>query len=412
MAIEVLGDHSSFFEAPMRRVPGSNLRTLVAGFLALSAGALAATEACAQQSNLDEPFFGITTNGQRIEGLFPIRVTGVSTAPVVAAAQAYLATLDSEQMARTRFDLDSNEWRHWSNVPQASLERQGLPFRDMTEPQREAALDLLRVGMSPRAFNEAQKIRQIDSWLADFNDDHVGFGEDVYFISIFGTPSATEPWGWQLDGHHLVVNYFALGDQVVMAPEFWGAEPVYINDGPLAGLSVLQEEQDSGLAFMQSLPADQRRTATISQFKERNDVLAAAFRDNEQIPYEGLRGDQLDAAQKQGLMDVIAVYVGHMPEGHAQLRLDEVEVHLNDTYFAWIGAVGPEEVYYYRIQSPVILIEFDHTTPVSLRDVAPRGPSRNHFHITVRTPNGNDYGKDLLRQHYEMTANDPNHRHQ
>jgi hypothetical protein len=396
----------------MRRTIGLRLQALVSALLIPSAGGLGATAARAQQSAFDEPFFGITTDGQRIEGLFPVRTTGVSTAPVVAAALAYLATLDPERTARTRFDLDSYEWRHWANVPLASFQRQGLPFRDMTEPQREAALDLLRAGLSPRAFNEAQKIRQIDSWLAEFNNDPVGFGEDAYFISIFGTPSATEPWGWQLDGHHLVVNYFALGDQVVMAPEFWGAEPVYIPDGELAGLSVLQEEQNSGLAFMQSLRPDQQRTATISRAKTRDNVLAAAFRDNARIPYEGLRADRLDTAQRQGLMDVIAVYVGHMPEGHAQVRLDEVEVHLDDTYFGWIGEVGPEAVYYYRIQSPVILIEFDHTVPVSLRNVSPPGPSRNHFHITVRTPNGNDYGKDLLRQHYEMTANDPNHRHQ
>jgi hypothetical protein len=386
--------------------------TRLAVLLTMGAAALSPAAATAQQSNLDEPFRGITANGQLVPGLFPVRASGVSTAPVVAAAVAYLATLTPEQGARTRFSLDSNEWRHWSNVPLANLQRQGLPFRDMTGPQREAALNLLRVGMSPRAFNEAQKIRQIDSWLATFNNDPVGFGEDAYFISIFGTPSATEPWGWQLDGHHLVVNYFALGDQVVMSPEFWGSEPVYITEGPMAGLSVLQEEQDSGLAFMQSLRPDQQRRATISQEKTRNNVLAAAFRDNETIPFEGIRADQLDAAQRTGLMDVIEVYVGHMPEGHAQVRLDEVEVHLDDTYFAWVGEVGPEEVYYYRIQSPVIMIEFDHTTPVSLRDVAPRGPSRNHFHITVRTPNGNDYGKDLLRQHYEVTANDPNHRHQ
>jgi len=387
-------------------------RMRFAVLLTMGAAALGPANGAAQQSNLDEPFRGITANGQLVPGLFPIRASGVSTAPVLAAAQAYLATLTPEQAERTRFDLDSNEWRHWSNVPLASLQREGLPFRDMTEPQREAALDLLRVGMSPRAFNEAQKIRQIDSWLATFNNDPVGFGEDAYFISIFGTPSATEPWGWQLDGHHLVVNYFALGDQVVMSPEFWGAEPVYITEGPMAGLSVLQEEQDSGLAFMQSLQPDQQRRATISQEKTGNNVLAAAFRDNEQVPFEGIRADQLDAAQRAGLMDVIEVYVGHMPEGHAQVRLDEVEVYLDDTYFAWIGEVGPEEVYYYRILSPVIMIEFDHTTPVSLRDVAPRGPSRNHFHITVRTPNGNDYGKDLLQQHYEATVNDPNHRHQ
>ncbi len=387
-------------------------RRLLSSIAVLSAavGTLGPANAMAQL--VDEPFRGITTNGQVVTGLFPVRVTGVSTAPVVAAAQAYLAALDPERTARTRFDLDSNEWRHWANVPLASFQRAGLPFRDMTEPQKEAALNLLRAGLSPRAFDEAQKIRQIDSWLATFNNDPVGFGEDTYFISIFGEPSATEPWGWQLDGHHLVVNYFALGNQVVMSPEFWGAEPVHITEGERAGLSVLQDEQDSGLAFMQSLRTDQRRRALISQDKMRDNVLAAAFSDNVRVPYEGIRADQLDAAQMEGLMNVIAVYVGHMPEGHAQVRLDEVEVHLNETYFAWIGEVGPEEIYYYRIQSPVIFIEFDHTTPVSLRNVSPPGPSRNHFHITVRTPNGNDYGKDLLRQHYEMTAGDPNHRHQ
>jgi hypothetical protein len=364
-----------------------------------------------QQANLDEPFVGITTNGERIEGLFPVRATGVSTAPVVAAARAYLASLTPLQAERTRFDLDSDEWRHWSNIPLANLPRQGLPFRDMTEPQREAALNLLRAGLSARAFNEARKIRQIDGWLAVFNDDPIGFGEDAYFIGIFGEPSATEPWGWQLDGHHLVVNYFAMGDQVVMSPQFWGAEPVYITEGELAGMSVLQEEQDSGLAFMESLRPDQRRTALIRSEKTGNNALAQAFRDNLVLDYAGIRATELDAAQREGLMEVVAVYAGHMQDGHARVRVEEVRARLDDTYFAWIGDVGPEAVYYYRIQSPVVLIEFDHTTHVSLRNIMPPGPSRNHFHITVRTPNGNDYGKDLLRQHYATTANDPNHQH-
>jgi hypothetical protein len=376
------------------------------------AGALAAgLPASAQQDNLDEPFFGITTDGTRIQGLFPVRPTGVSTAPVVAAARAYLASLTPAQAERTRFAMDSNEWRHWSNIPLANLQRAGLPFRDMTAPQREAALALLRSGLSARAFDEARKIRQIDGWLAVFNEDPVGFGEDAYFISIFGEPSETEPWGWQLDGHHLVVNYFAMGDQVVMSPQFWGAEPVYITEGALAGLSVLQDEQNIGLAFMESLRPDQRQRALISAEKTRNNVLAAAFRDNIEVPYEGIRATELDAAQREKLIDVFEVYAGHMQEGHARIRMEEITAHLDETYFAWIGEVGSDAVYYYRIQSPVVFIEFDHTTHVSLREIMPPGPSRNHFHITVRTPNGNDYGKDLLRQHYAMTENDPSHGH-
>jgi len=392
--------------------PSPTTRSLSALFTGIALGAgFPGGPVAAQQSNVDEPFFGITTNGERIPGLFPIRASGVSTAPVVAAARAYLATLTPAQAERTRFALDSDEWRHWSNIPLANLQRQGLPFRDMTEPQREAALNLLRAGLSARAFDEAQKIRQIDGWLAIFNDDPIGFGEDAYFISMFGEPSATEPWGWQLDGHHLVVNYFAMGDQVVLSPQFWGAEPVYITEGELAGLSVLQEEQDSGLAFMTSLRPEQRRQALIREEKTGNNALAQAFRDNLVLDYAGIRATELDAAQREGLLEVLAVYAGHMQEGHAQVRMDEVRAHLDDTYFAWIGGVGPEAVYYYRIQSPVVLIEFDHTTHVSLRNIMPPGPSRNHFHITVRTPNGNDYGKDLLRQHYEITANDPSHQH-
>jgi hypothetical protein len=92
-----------------------------------------------------------------------------------------------------------------------------------------------------------------------------------------------------------------------------------------------------------------------------------------------------------------------MREGHARVRMSEVTAHLAETYFAWIGGTADDSVYYYRIQSPVVLIEFDHQTPVGLRHLYPEGvPYREHIHSVVRTPNGNDYGKDLLRQHYQQ----------
>jgi hypothetical protein len=73
------------------------------------------------------------------------------------------------------------------------------------------------------------------------------------------------------------------------------------------------------------------------------------------------------------------------------------------TWLAWIGDIKPGSVFYYRIHSPVILIEFDHQLPVGLRHrVSSSVPSIAHIHSVVRTANGNDYGKDLLRQHYEQ----------
>ena len=120
------------------------------------------------------------------------------------------------------------------------------------------------------------------------------------------------------------------------------------------------------------------------------------------LDYAGVRGSELSQAQRKQLLDLIALYVGNMDDGHAKVKMDEVRKHLDSTYFAWIGGTDDKSVYYYRIQSPVILIEFDHQQPANLRQFAanPRAPNRQHIHVVVRTPNGNDYGKDLLRQHY------------
>ena len=109
------------------------------------------------------------------------------------------------------------------------------------------------------------------------------------------------------------------------------------------------------------------------------------------------------AVQKKQLLDLIGLYVGNLRAGHAKVHMSDVERHLDDTYFAWIGGTEDTSVYYYRIHSPVILIEFDHQTPANLRHLYPAGqPYREHIHSVVRTPNGNDYGKDLLRQHYQQ----------
>jgi hypothetical protein len=194
-----------------------------------------------------------------------------------------------------------------------------------------------------------------------------------------------------------------------MTPTFMGSEPVSASTGTYAGTIVLQGEQNLGLALMESLTAEQRKIARIDTAKTRNNALAQAYQDNLTLDYAGIRADALNEKQRGLLLDVIAEYVGNMDSGHARIRMDEIRAHLDHTTFAWIGDVGPNTVFYYRIQSPVVLIEFDHQTPVALP--GPRVPGRVHVHTVIRTPNGNDYGKDLLRQHYEAHRNDPAHGH-
>jgi hypothetical protein len=280
----------------------------------------------------------------------------------------------------------------------------------MSEQQREVAYGLLRAGLSSRGYESSRDIMRLNHHLAELVDNFDEYGEHLYWFSFMGTPSATEPWGWQFDGHHLVINYFVLGDQVVMTPTFMGSEPITAESGTYAGTEILEDEQDHALAFMQALDAEQRAAAVLSANKGRGENLAEMMRDNITVPYEGLPATRLNAAQRARLLDLIALYVGNMADGHAAIKMDEVMAQLNRTYFAWKGRVEADGVFYYRIQSPVIYIEFDHQGPTALagpRDVA----TRNHIHSVVRTPNGNDYGKDLLRQHYELYANDPAHGH-
>ncbi|MFW6199342.1 MAG: DUF3500 domain-containing protein, partial [Gemmatimonadota bacterium] len=378
--------------------------------LAMLDGILALSPAAAQlPSEVTEPFHGVTSDGELQEGLFPVRATGVTTEPVVEAARNLRSVLDSDQRRQATFSLDSDEWRHWANFPQ--LERRGVPLRQMTDAQREAALDLVRAGLSARGFRQARDIMEVAGYVQELMDDPDIYGEWLYYISLFGEPHSSEPWGWQIDGYHLVVNYFVMGDQVVMTPAFWGIEPADIDEGPLAGTEVLQEEEADGRALMRALTPEQRAQARIDDDKTGNDILATAFQDNRVMEYEGLRADRMSPEQREILLEVIGNYVNNLKEGHARLKMEQVREHLDETRFAWIGGFDEDDVFYYRVQSPVILIEFDHTVPVVLDPGDPPRPSRQHIHSVIRTPNGNDYGKDLLRQHYEEAENDPNHDH-
>lgn len=355
----------------------------------------------AEERGLGEVFKGVTADGKVVPGLFAIRSTGVSTAPVRKATEAFLAVLTPEQKAKTMFPVDDPEWRKWMN--QHFYIRQGVSFLDMTESQRESGLALLKASLSARGLKLTRDIMKLNHTLGELNNNNfTEYGEWRYHITIMGKPSATEPWGWQLDGHHAIINYFVLGDQVVMSPLFVGSEPVIAESGKFKGTVILQDEQGKGLSMVKGLTDEQRKKAVISVSKTGNNNVGEAFKDNVVLDYAGVKGSELTAAQKKQLLDLAAQYVGNMDDGHAKVKMEEVRKHIDNTYFAWIGGTEEKSVFYYRIHSPVILIEFDHQSPANLRHLAkdPRAPNPQHVHCVVRTPNGNDYGKDLLRQHY------------
>jgi hypothetical protein len=355
----------------------------------------------AEAQGLAEPFKGLTTNGEVIPDLFPIGQTGVSTEPVRKAALAFLDTLNSAQKAKTTFEVDDPEWRSWMN--QHFYVRKGVGFDEMNPVQSKAAIGLLRSSLSAKGLKLSQDIMNLNRTLGELNNnDFDQYNELLYWITIMGEPSATEPWGWQIDGHHLIINYFVLGDQVVMTPLFVGSEPVIAETGKFKGTAILQEEQNQGLAMIQALAPKQQKAAIIQINKDGNNNLTEAFKDNVVFDYAGVKASSFTKSQKKQFLGLVDLFVENMDDGHARIRMDEVENHLDETYFAWVGDAGDDAVFYYRIHSPVILIEYDQQRPVGMRRQFPdRKPNRQHVHVVVRTPNGNDYGKDLLRQHHE-----------
>jgi hypothetical protein len=169
---------------------------------------------------------------------------------------------------------------------------------------------------------------------------------------------------------------------MILTPLFMGSEPTTAETGKYAGTRVFKAEEQNGLA--EDLP---------------NEVFTAAFRDNFELQYAGICYGELTNAQQALLRRVLDTYIGRLRPGHAQVKLAEVHRHLEETHFAWMGSVDEHGVFYYRVHSPVILIEFDHQRGIALDNDA---PSRQHIHTVVRTPNGNDYGMDLLRQHRQQ----------
>ncbi|WP_037622191.1 DUF3500 domain-containing protein [Streptomyces aureus] len=376
-----------------------------------------------------DDFVGVTTDGTVLDDLYAVHSTGVSTVPVVRAARAFLDALTDAQKAATLFDVDSDQWLDWTNVD--SNDRDGVALRDLTGKQYALGMKLLRASLSARGLQQADSIRKLNQFLGEYEGDtSKALNEDAYWFTVMGTPSATEAWGFQFEGHHLVINYFVLGDQVVMTPTFMGSEPTKITyEGK--DYHLFREETLAGLALLRSLDETQLAQALSTAQKSGTDLVAGAGQDNAVIPYAGVRGSALNRGQRRLLLDLAEVYVGYQDEGHARVRLREIERHLDDTYFHWIGEHEDDSAFYYRVHSPVVLIEYDAESPLGYHESdasssaspsasagesasasasagpggpggGPQGtPTQQHIHTIVRTPNGNDYGVDLLKLHRE-----------
>jgi hypothetical protein len=352
-------------------------------------------------------FQGITAGGKVRSGLFELGPDEAApTDAATGAAEALLGSLSAEERKKTMHPLDSKVWRAWMN-PEFYLNRFGIRLEEVDQTVRDRVLSLVDASLSPFGARTVRDVMKVNAFLGELVGLPRILNEYSYNVNLFGTPSATEPWGWNMWGHHLALNCLFVGGQQVLTPVFFGSEPNHVDRGEHAGLRLFEEQERAGLALARSLTDEQAERAVLYQHKRDPDMppgrlhpgdelhLGGAFQDNREIPLEGIPATGLDGAQRQRLTEIVELFLAYQPDGPRAARMRVVRHHLDETYFCWIGGRGDDDPFYYRIQSPVVLVEFDHHAGVFLANPQ---PEKFHTHTLVRTPNGNDYGVELVRQ--------------
>ncbi len=368
---------------------------------------------------LSTPLKGVTTDGNVVPGLFALRSESAPTREILKATLALLAQLSQEQKEMVCLPLESRERELWQNSI-ARYERFGLRLDEVSEGLRQTAMAVVRASLSAAGYQKARNLMKLNAFLGELVGAPLLLGEWSYQLHIYGEPSMVEPWGWQISGHHLIITCFVLGDQMTLTPTFMGAEPSHADAGKYAGIAAFEDEERLGLQFARNLSAEQKRKAIFSDslLPDRLPpgrhqgvdglILSARQKNNAIIPYEGVRGTELAPQQRQALLDLTQCYLSTLPPGSLAARMNDVERDFAATHFCWAGGLDEDSPFYYRIQSPVVMIEFDHQSGVVLNNPEPK---KFHVHTIVRTPNGNDFGMDLLRLHYETSPHHQSARH-
>src|SRR5436190_4588068 len=328
-----------------------------------------------------------------------------SSSAMASAATKFLDSLSPEQRKQASFDFSSDERLHWHFIRTETFPRKGLTIKEMREPQRALAHELIEAGLSQRGYLTAKSIMDLEAVLGALEAAQRAAASqpprnaplvrdpERYFFSVFGTPSTKDTWGWRVEGHHVSLHFTVVnGTLVASTPSFFGSNPAEVREGPKKGLRILGPEEDAARALLQSLDASQR-TKAILDAKAPNDMLTMAKVDISPLSPSGLPAEGMNATQRDLLMKLIDVYTGYMAPDIAadrQARLRKAGVE--KIGFAWAGETERGKKHYYRIQGPTFLVEYDNTQN-----------DGNHIHSVWRDFDG-DFGRDLLGEHLRSFA--------
>ncbi len=315
---------------------------------------------------------------------------------MLRTAQDFLNELSADQRNRILYPFDHEERFNWNYVP---VKRNGVPFREMSKVQRDAAHRLLMSALSDTGYQKAVDIMVLEGILGRIEDQTTSRfrrDPDGYFLTLFGDlDSGTGTWGWRIDGHHLSLTVSVGAEKkVASTPAFWGANPARVPSGERKGWRVLRSEEDMARGILKALPDDLQAVVRI-EAEAPSDILT---RNNKAVRIgdpAGLPASAMPPRQKEALVQLLELYA-------ANLRWDLAEAHVecirragvDRLHFAWAGGTRPGEKHYYRIHGPTHLVEYDNTQN-----------DANHIHSVLRDLE-NDFGLDPLQKHYADCEHD------
>lgn len=302
-----------------------------------------------------------------------------ATPAIVAAANAFLATLTEAEKESVLFDFSDTEQRQrWSNLPQGLYDRAGLRWGDLDDDSQQAWLGVLQAILSDQGYEQV-----LGEWGADDKLQGGDYGKDNYWVAIIGEPSETNAWQFQFGGHHITVNATIKGSDVSVTPSFIGVQPaMYDSNGN--EIRPLGTIEDDAYALVDSLDATQQSTAVLGDTLI--DLVLGPGQDGKTVEAQGISGADLTDAQKQLLLALIGHYGNLVNEEDAAARMAQLEADLDDTYFAWYGSTDSSNSkgIYFRVSGPHVVIEYSGQQM--------GGDATDHIHGIYRDPT-NDYGE-------------------
>ncbi|HEX5168899.1 MAG TPA: DUF3500 domain-containing protein [Cyclobacteriaceae bacterium] len=305
-------------------------------------------------------------------------------------AEKFLNSLDATQKAKAQYTFDDNERFNFHFIPRA---RNGISLNELNPTQRDAALALLKASLSEQGFKKATAIMELENALREVEGRSSSdkYRDPLnYYFTIFGTPSSVKPWGWRLEGHHITQNFSSVNASLESStPSFFGSNPAIVPQGAEKGKQVLKQETELGFALVNSLTSDQLAKARFSETAP-SEIITGNNRHANELTPKGLGLPEMTEAQKKQFLQLLDVYVKNYAFGFSSRLMDKIKkAGIENLSFAWAGSLKPGAGHYYRIQGPILLIEYDNTQN-----------NANHVHSIVRDLT-NDFAEDILREHYE-----------